>query len=71
MRQWPGGVSISLPNNEQVFDDKSGGEGWQYDAFNPLQSRNDETFTARRRIVFAGARHRFDELERIRLTNSG
>jgi uncharacterized protein (DUF3084 family) len=24
--------SISLPNNEQVFDDKSGGEGWQNDA---------------------------------------
>jgi hypothetical protein len=25
-------ISISLPNNEQVFDDKSCGEGWQKDA---------------------------------------
>jgi hypothetical protein len=30
------GFSISLPNNEQVFDDKSGGEGWQNDAFRQL-----------------------------------
>jgi hypothetical protein len=29
-------LSISLPNNEQVFDDKSGGEGWQNDAFGQL-----------------------------------
>jgi hypothetical protein len=32
---WPH-FSISLPNNEQVFDDKSGGEGWQNDAFGQL-----------------------------------
>jgi hypothetical protein len=29
-------ISISLPNNEQVFDDKSGGEGWQNDALGQL-----------------------------------
>jgi hypothetical protein len=29
-------LSISLPNNEQVFDDKSGGEGGQNDAFGQL-----------------------------------
>jgi hypothetical protein len=56
-------LSISLPNNEQVFDDKSGGERWQNDPFGQLSSRDDETFAAGGRIVFAGARHRFDELE--------
>ncbi|HEV2207403.1 MAG TPA: hypothetical protein VG167_01420, partial [Verrucomicrobiae bacterium] len=29
-------VSISLPNNEQVFDDKSCGERWQEDSFSQL-----------------------------------
>ncbi len=29
-------ISISLPNNEQVFDDKSIGEGWQNDPLGNL-----------------------------------